>query len=94
MAFNPKDSRNLVIALGLGAAAGAAVMPIVIMVEAYTAYEAAARGLDEIIRQGGRITVIQVVEQVPGREFMIKPEQILKWGFQFWRQRTTLVFGR
>jgi len=34
-------------------------MPIVIMVEAYTAYEAAARGLDEIIRQGGRITVIK-----------------------------------
>ena len=54
-------------------------MPIVITVEAYTAYEAAARGLDEIIRQGGRITALQVVEQVPGREFKIKPEQILKW---------------
>ncbi len=68
-------------------------MPIVIMVEAYTAYEAAARGLDEIIRQGGRITVIQVVEQVPGREFMIKPEQILS-GFPVLAPTTTLVFGR
>jgi hypothetical protein len=39
----------------------------------------ASRAARHSSHQGGRITVIQVVEQVLGREFMIKPEQILKW---------------
>jgi len=54
-------------------------MPFIVTVDAYSACEAAARGLDEIIAQGGRITNLRVVEQVPGREFNISPDQILKW---------------
>ena len=48
-------------------------------VTGYSACEAAARALDKIIEQGGRITDLQVVEQIPGREFTINPKQVLKY---------------
>jgi hypothetical protein len=41
--------------------------------------EAAARGMDEIRRAGGRPSALEVTLHVPGQTWKVSPETILKW---------------
>ena len=54
-------------------------LPITVTVEACTVYEAAARGLEEIRIGGGSASDLRVVEHLPGKEWTVTPDRLLKW---------------
>jgi predicted Rdx family selenoprotein len=53
--------------------------PKVVLVEAHTLFEAAARGLEEICRQGGQVGELEITIQEPGSQFKVRPQEIAKW---------------
>lgn len=53
--------------------------PLSVHVEAQTMLEAAARGMAEISRSGGRPSELEVTLHVPGQTWKIGPEKLMKW---------------
>jgi hypothetical protein len=50
-----------------------------VTVEAFTVLGAAARGLEEIRVAGGAPSNLQIVEHLPGKEWMVTTDRLLKW---------------
>ena len=53
--------------------------PLAVHVEAETMLEAAARGMAQIKRAGGRPSPLEVTLHVPGQTWKIEPERLMKW---------------
>jgi hypothetical protein len=54
-------------------------LPVTVTVEASTVLEAAARGLEEIRIAGGAPSDLQIVEHLPGKEWKVTTDRLLKW---------------
>jgi hypothetical protein len=54
-------------------------LPVTVTVEACTVLEAAARGLEEIRIAGGAPSDLQIVEHLPGKEWKVATDRLLKW---------------
>ena len=48
-------------------------------VEAGSVLEAAARGMEEIRRSGGRPSELEITQHVPKQAWKVSPSQLLKW---------------
>lgn len=53
--------------------------PLRVHVEAGSLLEAAARGMEEIRKAGGKPSELEITQHVPKQAWKITPEQILKW---------------
>jgi hypothetical protein len=53
--------------------------PLSVHVEAGSVLEAAARGMDEIKRAGGRPSALEITLHVPGQTWKIAPDKLMKW---------------
>jgi hypothetical protein len=54
-------------------------LPITVTVEAFSVLEAAARGLDTIRIAGGSPSDLQILEHLPGKEWKVTTDRLLKW---------------
>jgi hypothetical protein len=53
--------------------------PLIVKVEAYSVLEAAARGMEAISREHGVASELEIREHIPGKEWKITTDQLLKW---------------
>jgi hypothetical protein len=53
--------------------------PLNVHVEAGSMLEAAARGMAEISRSGGRPSELEITMHVPGKSWKIDPKRLMKW---------------
>lgn len=53
--------------------------PLTFHVEAGSVLEAAARGMEEIRKAGGRPSELEITQHVPKQAWKVSPEQIHKW---------------
>src|ERR1700730_13578577 len=54
-------------------------LPVTVTVEACTVLEAAARGLETIRIAGGAPSDLHIVEHLPGKEWKVTTDRLLKW---------------
>jgi hypothetical protein len=54
-------------------------LPLVVIVEAASVYEAGARAMDEIRKVGGRPSELQITMHEPKKQWKIHPVQLFKW---------------
>jgi len=53
--------------------------PMTFHVEAGSVLEAAARGMEEIRKAGGRPSELKITQHVPKHAWKVSPEQLQKW---------------
>ena len=53
--------------------------PMRVHVEAGSVLEAAARGMDEIRKAGGRPSELEITQHVPKQGWTVSPDQLLSW---------------
>jgi hypothetical protein len=54
-------------------------MPASVQVEAGSLFEAAAAGLEQLHKNGGLITQLQITVHEPGKRYKVHPHQLEKW---------------
>jgi hypothetical protein len=53
--------------------------PASVLVEAGSLFEAAAAGLEELHKQGGLLTEVQIRVHEPGKRYTVRPRQLESW---------------
>jgi hypothetical protein len=53
--------------------------PKTVAVEASSVYEAAVRAMDELRKDGGPVSELQVTIHEPGRSWKVQPQQLARW---------------
>jgi hypothetical protein len=56
--------------------------PLRVHVEAGSLFEAAARGMEQIMIAGGQPSELEVTQHVPKQAWKVSPEKLLKWASQ------------
>ena len=54
-------------------------LPLVVLVEAQTLFEATALGIEQLHKAGGRISEVEITVHEPGAQQKVRPDQLCKW---------------